>query len=490
MPRPVALAPSPLPAALLALALAGAWGAASRPASAAAALNNGTADILAAKARASTPVRPDRPVPASAVAPGLAAAGVSLPALWAQAAAADAARGPDSSYCRASLLQWELSVRSMPERLPLRDAFDSLGLGAGGCGLDAPRAPPSTAFFTPYTPARLAAECAIGPFFVNATGGSDAGAGGKAAPFRSLARALAATRAARPGGGGGGVACIVLRGGVHYLGATVELTAADSGLVVAGYAGDTPDAPDAPAWVSGGAPLGRLAWAPHNVSAATGMNVWVAVLPPELSIAAVPGLNVASDAPGAVPERLWRAMYPNYDLEQFKGALPGQGDVVEWIKPGKFAVPALFYRDLKAEGLKDDSTMREYNLVALGAGGVCAHWDNPPSEWAYVCSNSTAGGWEEIERGFATTGQLGFPVGVVLNASRVPRVRAWTAPPAAPTDWSNAPTLTAWHNQGGWSRRDGLRRARARTEPGVAAVAEARAARARRARDDARLRPP
>jgi len=386
-------------------------------------------------------------VSAAAVAAPLAAWGVSLPALWAQAAAADAAKGPDASYCRASLLQWELSVRYMPERIPLRDAFDALSLGSapGGCGLTEPRAPPSTAFFTPYTPERLAAECAVGPFWVNATGGDDAGAGTKGAPFRTLARALAATRAARPGGRGG-VACIALRGGVHFLDETLELRAADSGLVVAGYAGDGPDAPDAPAWVSGGSPLGRLSWAAYNVSAATGSNVWVATLP--VGVSAVPGLNVVTAGPGAVPERLWRAMYPNYDLEQFKGNLPGDKDVAQWVKPGKFALPTLYYRDLKAEGLKDDSTMREYNLVGLGTGGVCGHWDNPPGEWAYVCSNITAGGWEEIERGFASSGQLGFPVGLHVNTSRLPNALAWRAPPAAPTDWSNAPTLTQWHNQG------------------------------------------
>ncbi len=39
--------------------------------------------------------------------------------------------------------------------------------------------------------------------------------------------------------------------------------------------------------------------------------------------------------------------------------------------------------------------------------------------------------------------------GTSYNKSRRPdRLATWTMPPAAPTDWSNTPTLTAWHNQG------------------------------------------
>ena len=66
-----------------------------------------------------------------------------------------------------------------------------------------------------------------------------------------------------------------------------------------------------------------------------------------------------------------------------------------------------------------------------------------------MCSNSTAGGWEEIERGFASTGQLGFPIAMHWNKSQLPaRLSTWTVPAAAPTDWSNSPVLTQWHNQG------------------------------------------
>ena len=78
---------------------------------------------------------------------------------------------------------------------------------------------------------------------------------------------------------------------------------------------------------------------------------------------------------------------------------PPRFQVVEWVKPPVMGIPTLFYKDLKAAGLKNDSTMAEYNIYATGSGGPCKHWANDGDEWAYVCSNSTAGGWEEIERG-------------------------------------------------------------------------------------------
>ena len=44
-------------------------------------------------------------------------------------------------------------------------------------------------------------------------------------------------------------------------------------------------------------------------------------------------------------------------------------------------------------------------------------------------------------------GELGFPVALRWNSSRLPSWARWTLPAAAPDDWSNAPTLTSWHNQ-------------------------------------------
>ena len=100
------------------------------------------------------------------------------------------------------------------------------------------------------TSAALPAAAAGATFFADAVAGSDANAGTEASPFATVARALAATRAAtaRP-------AAIVLRAGTFHLPATLELGPQDSGLSIAAYPGEAPV-------LSGGAPLAGLAWAP------------------------------------------------------------------------------------------------------------------------------------------------------------------------------------------------------------------------------------
>ena len=91
--------------------------------------------------------------------------------------------------------------------------------------------------------------------------GDDGGAGTIGAPFKTVARALAASRAA----GGGGA--IVLRAGTHFVAATLALTGADSGLTIQAYGGEA-------AWLSRGVPLTGLAWAPVNSSAPSGWQTF------------------------------------------------------------------------------------------------------------------------------------------------------------------------------------------------------------------------
>jgi hypothetical protein len=396
--------------------------------------------VAGAKARAATPVKPSRPVAADD--PLVA---VDLAAMTAQATAHDLANG-NVTDCRAFMTQYEFSVRLMPERGALRDVFDALRL-AELCGVTPPAGPTSSAHFAPRSSAELAARCDVAPVFVDAALGRDdaasARAGSIAQPFRTFARALAAVRSARGSARRDGrTACIVLRAGVHHLEATQLLSPADSGLIVTSFDGDSE-----PAWFSGGVALRGLTWTAFNV--AGGQNVYVADVS-AAGLRTIPGLQTLSDAAGAVPTRLFPAYYPNsFDIEFFNGNLPGDREVSVWRKPPIMAIPTLVYKDLKAAGLKDDSTMREYNIYAAGQGGPCDHWEQPADMWAYVCSNSTAGGWEEIERGFASTGQLGFPIGAVLNNSNLPpNVAKWTAPDADPSDWANAPIITQWHNQG------------------------------------------
>lgn len=45
----------------------------------------------------------------------------------------------------------------------------------------------------------------------------------------------------------------------------------------------------------------------------------------------------------------------------------------------------------------------------------------------------------------ASTGQLGFPVGLFYNQTQLPSFARWTMPPTdSAWDWANTPKLTAW----------------------------------------------
>ena len=210
--------------------------------------------------------------------------GVDLVGMWAQANATDASN--NSTDCRAFMLQYEFSLRLVPERAPLSMVFEALRLGTD-CGVTEPSGSNSSsvvvvedvdrATATSAHSSPTSSPCTIGPFYADASAGSDiSGDGSIGSPFQSIPRALVATRAGGPRApGGGALACIILRGsgGVPFhLEATVALSAGDSGLSIAAYAGEAP-------WISGGAPLGGgLSWSPHNVT--NGQNVWVASIPP------------------------------------------------------------------------------------------------------------------------------------------------------------------------------------------------------------------
>ena len=174
-------------------------------------------------------------------------------------------------------------------------------------------------FVKPLSAGELAESCSLATFYVSPTG-SDINPGTQANPFATIARGITATRGVRPAPPARGTACLVLRGGVHYLSETIQLGSSDSGLIVSGFAGD------APAWVSGGLALRGLSWAAYNVSG--GQNVWSATVPSSLGVRAVPTLNTLNESDLTVaPTRLFRAMYPNYDVEQWQGNLPGMDQV-------------------------------------------------------------------------------------------------------------------------------------------------------------------
>lgn len=107
-------------------------------------------------------------------------------------------------------------------------------------------------------------------FYADAVNGDDANAGTITAPFQTIARALAATRAARAAAPSR--ATIVLRQGTFYqpvagaAGALV-LTPADSGLSIQAFPGEE-------VWVSGATPVTTAQWAPWKVVPGNSTPVW------------------------------------------------------------------------------------------------------------------------------------------------------------------------------------------------------------------------
>ena len=121
-------------------------------------------------------------------------------------------------------------------------AFDALrlALDCNATGPPPPPAPPAPPSLGPFD----------STFYVDPARGADTNPGTEAAPFLTIGRALAPARAAQGSRG------IILRGGTFYLPATLRLDSRDSGLTIAAYPGEAPV-------LSGGAPLGGLAWAPQ-----------------------------------------------------------------------------------------------------------------------------------------------------------------------------------------------------------------------------------
>jgi hypothetical protein len=181
------------------------------------------------------------------------------------------------------------------------------------------------------------------------------------------------------------LACIVLAPGVHFLGATVHLGAADSHLLLTSEG--EPGAE--PTWVSGGALLAPLAWSPYNVSADGAANIWVATLPAAIPVTRMPALNSLEPL-----TRLTNSAFPNYDPEtqslegEVQAPWGGGGAVVEWHKPGLYPRPRVFWKSLA--GLKNDSTMDCYNHFSTGSGGPCAHWKGRGSCVAALAAGGAA----------------------------------------------------------------------------------------------------
>lgn len=207
------------------------------------------------------------------------------------ATAALAARPPASFDClyRQTMLDYAASLQ--PWRAPalfagmadaLNGAIEAQNCSVAPAGGAAPRAARDAARFVHRA---LPAAGAAATFYIDAAAGDDGAAGTLAAPFKTVPRGLAATRAAAPAPG-----TLVLRGGTYFLAAPLALGAGDANLTIQGYAGEA-------AWISGGAPLAP-AWAPVNTSKGS----WSAPMVGITSVfAALPGphIKIVPNVPSA-----------------------------------------------------------------------------------------------------------------------------------------------------------------------------------------------
>jgi hypothetical protein len=190
-----------------------------------------------------------------------------LPLLLPALAALASAQSPsvrDQFDCAMRQYAVEYAQSIQPFRSPqtfidVAAALDGTPEKASGCNVSAsinPTLSSSSPSRFPFLHATPKAPSAGGATFYVSLSGSDSGSGSVAAPFATLTRALAATRATP------GTDTIVLRGGVYASQGTLVLLPEDSGLTITNYPGEE-------VWLSGGTPLTAATaaqWKAYNVS--------------------------------------------------------------------------------------------------------------------------------------------------------------------------------------------------------------------------------
>ena len=199
----------------------------------------------------------------------------------------------NTTECEIRMLAYEYALTQLPERAAatnMVEVFDGLEL-EHMCGVDRPKQEPMP---PPSYPLPATA------FFVDAAKGSDANPGTEAAPFQTVAAAVGATRLGDAANNANGTSArastVVLRAGTHFLGKTLALGAADSGLTLMNY-------PAEEAWLSGGVPL-TTAW---TKTGAADANIFVTDVTDAAALAAsFTGLMTLQ-----THRRLTRARFPN-----------------------------------------------------------------------------------------------------------------------------------------------------------------------------------
>ena len=239
------------------------------------------------------------PHPAAAAALMRVQRALTLAALAGSAAATGPCRPPCDDTPPGIPKDFDCSMRSLtmtmakekalgPPGYDLRIVHEALQLGSK-CGVDY-----DELIHGQSVPHPKAEECEGTCIYVDGAHGDDSSSGGdEGSPKMTLAAGVAAARAAA----GGVAATVILRGGIHWLSATLVLTPADNGITIRGYRGEN-------ATVSGAVPLDDLSWQPHDSQS----GVWVTDVS-AYELTKMPGLRLNG-------ERVQLARHPNGDPER------------------------------------------------------------------------------------------------------------------------------------------------------------------------------
>jgi hypothetical protein len=336
--------------------------------------------------------------------------------------------------CAMRSLQLEWALFLLPERAPLLDVFDALRLDID-CNVTRPTALTSEPKHPYYTaPASRGGGSgalsllrtlapAAGAIYADPVGGSDAtGTGSVSSPFRTIERALAASRSA----GGGGA--IVLRAGTFFLPAPIVLSYPDSGLTISAYPREAPV-------LSGGAALPTLAWSSLGPVPGVTQNatIWVADLSAAANIS-IPFASLFSPSAGGSAggasswRRAVRARFPNADPE--RDLVPdGYTLAKTWLPPRVPKTPVVQSRPLL--GTRTPAACPADACTADGPHGF-----GPP--WAIFCcffwgtggtvENLTTGSFWGTSPGPPGGDTFSSPGGMIAGADVAARLSSWASP--------------------------------------------------------------
>ena len=293
--------------------------------------------------------------------------------------------GTPEFNCKMRKLAWEFGQQKRPDYMQFADLYYALGLNHD-CQQLAP--PPNFTAADWGPPAKRyhpAGGATSKNFYVDYATGSDSNGGTLAKPFKTIQAAVSAAADITK-------ATVSLRGGTHYVTATVQISAANTGLTIQNHDGEV-------VVVSGAVPL-QPKWAKYELPASNiGANAYVADIS-GAGLTEFPGFHVNG-------VRVTRARYPNGNVELPERTQPDSGNKdgillmpgteASWVPPDHSLVEHIVQvKNNNTAQMRNGSVYNGapvYTTYMVGIGGPCARYDPPVSYW---CSDACAGGGAHI----------------------------------------------------------------------------------------------